>query len=209
MKNRLITQTTEYDCGPTSVVNALRFLYAREELPPCLVKGVWTLCNDTFNMQGEHGKRGTSRAAMRYLCSWLNGFAEGCQFPIRAAYQDGDDAVIAPGSLVETCLMQGGAAVVRCWSEHYRHYVLLTQLLEGNRVGIFDPYDEPDELVSQAPGLKIVHGEKYYNLILPMETMNLHGQTNYALGDTEDREILMLWRTADPIPGGGCPHEAT
>ena len=105
--------------------------------------------------------------------------------------------------------MQGGAAVVRCWSEHYRHYVLLTQLLEGHRVGIFDPYDEPDELVSQAPGLKIVRGEKYYNLILPMETMNLHGQTNYALGDTEDREILMLWRTADPIPGGGCPHEAT
>ena len=209
MKNRLITQTTEYDCGPTSVVNALRFLYAREELPHCLVKGVWTLCNDTFNLQGEHGKRGTSRADMRYLCSWLNGFAEGCQFPIRAAYQDGDDAVIAPGSLVETCLMQGGAAVVRCWSEHYRHYVLLTQLLERNRVGLFDPYDEPDELVSQAPGLKIVHGEKYYNLILPMATMNLHGQTNYALGDTEDREILMLWRTADPIPGGGCPHEAT
>ena len=53
MKNVLNYQSSEYDCGPTSVVNALRFLYAREELPPCLVKGVWTLCNDTF-LQGEH-----------------------------------------------------------------------------------------------------------------------------------------------------------
>lgn len=194
MKNRLITQTTEYDCGPTCVINALRFLYERHELVPALVKEVWLLCNDTFNAKGELGKRGTSMAVMRYLSYWFNDFAQGCQFPIYAEYQACDDAVIAPDSRLEECLKEGGAAVIRCWSEGYRHYVLLTTLMDDHRIGLFDPYDEPDEEVSKAPGLEIVHGQKDYNIILPMSTLNLDDKTNYALGSTADREILMLWR---------------
>lgn len=195
MKNRLITQSTEYDCGPTCVMNALRFLYERHELPPALFKNIWLLCNDTYSTTGELGKHGTSMAVMRYLSYWFNDYGRGCQFPIRAEYQCHDEAVITPGSRVDECLHEGGAAIIRCWSEGIRHYVLLTTPMDGGRIGLFDPYDEPDCEVSAAPGLEIVHDQRDYNLILPMTTLNLNDRTNYALGETPDREILMLWRT--------------
>ena len=34
MKNDLISQSSEYDCGPTCMTNAIRFLYEREESQP-------------------------------------------------------------------------------------------------------------------------------------------------------------------------------
>ena len=49
MKNRLIHQSSEFDCGPTTLINALRFLYEREEIPPMLLKGIWIYGNDAFN----------------------------------------------------------------------------------------------------------------------------------------------------------------
>ena len=34
MKNPLRYQLSEYDCGPTSMLNALAFLFEREDIPP-------------------------------------------------------------------------------------------------------------------------------------------------------------------------------
>ena len=74
MKNRLNYQSSEYDCGPTSLINAIRFLFEREEIDPHLIKGIWNLANDTFNDAGELGKHGTSMAAACYISSWINGY---------------------------------------------------------------------------------------------------------------------------------------
>ena len=40
MKVPLRYQMTEYDCGPTSLLNAMSFLFEREELPPELVRNI-------------------------------------------------------------------------------------------------------------------------------------------------------------------------
>ena len=34
MKNPLRYQMTEYDCGPTSMLNAMSYLFPREAIPP-------------------------------------------------------------------------------------------------------------------------------------------------------------------------------
>lgn len=34
MNNPLRHQMTEYDCGPTSMLNAVGYLFRREEIPP-------------------------------------------------------------------------------------------------------------------------------------------------------------------------------
>ena len=34
MKNPLHYQLSEYDCGPTSMMNAIAYLFEREETPP-------------------------------------------------------------------------------------------------------------------------------------------------------------------------------
>lgn len=59
MKNFLLTQSTEYDCGPVTLVNAMRFLFEREEIPPALIRAIWLYANDTYNEQGQKGTRGT------------------------------------------------------------------------------------------------------------------------------------------------------
>ena len=40
MKNVLNYQSTEYDCGPVTLTNALRFLFEREEIQPEVVKAI-------------------------------------------------------------------------------------------------------------------------------------------------------------------------
>ena len=58
MKNLLIYQSTEYDCGPTTLTNAIRYLFDREEIYPDIVKYIMLYCLDSYNEAGEVGKRG-------------------------------------------------------------------------------------------------------------------------------------------------------
>ena len=67
MKNLLIYQSTEYDCGPTTLTNAIRYLFDREEIYPDIVKYIMLYCLDSYNEAGEVGKRGTSASAMMFL----------------------------------------------------------------------------------------------------------------------------------------------
>ncbi|MDR0904811.1 MAG: peptidase C39, partial [Oscillospiraceae bacterium] len=60
MKTPLQYQITEYDCGPTSLLNALRFLFEREDIPPDVPKYIMMYCLDAYNSKGESGKNGTS-----------------------------------------------------------------------------------------------------------------------------------------------------
>lgn len=75
MKNPLRYQMTEYDCGPTSLLNAVNFLFEREQIPPELVRSVMLFCLDCFGADGAAGKCGTSCMAMQFLCSWLEASA--------------------------------------------------------------------------------------------------------------------------------------
>lgn len=195
MKNMLCYQSTEYDCGPTTIVNAIRFLFKRQEIPPALIKGIWMYCNDTYNDQGHVGKHGTSKAAIRFMAHWLTKFGEGYQMPLKAEYAEEDDALILPESRTYRCLEEGGVALMRCWSAGYGHYVLLTTLVGGDRIGLFDPYDEPDDTVADLPGLTNVHDQPCrMNRIVTLDILNRTDKTDYAMGTPDLRENLLIWR---------------
>ena len=40
MKNPLHYQLSEYDCGPTSMLNAVSYLFQREEVPPEIIRNI-------------------------------------------------------------------------------------------------------------------------------------------------------------------------
>ena len=40
MKNPLHYQFSEYDCGPTTMQNAISFLFEREEIPPEILRNI-------------------------------------------------------------------------------------------------------------------------------------------------------------------------
>lgn len=49
MKVPLRFQNTEYDCGTTSFVNALAYLYDREDIPVELLKAIYRYTLDVEN----------------------------------------------------------------------------------------------------------------------------------------------------------------
>lgn len=194
MKNRLICQSSDYDCGPTSVTNAIRYLFERAEIPPVVLKHIWAMGVDTFSDSGEPGKAGTSKASMRYMAAWFECFAEKCGFPLKAAFIDSEFASVEPGSLVWKCLERGGCAVIRCTLDGGGHYVLLTELLPEGRIGLFDPYDEvPDR---DDPARRFIQDDpKCKNRAVDAAVFNRQDGSDYAMGPVDKREILLFWRT--------------
>ena len=54
MKNPLHYQVSEFDCGPTTVLNALSYLFQREDLPAELVRNI-TVWTATMKKDGPEG----------------------------------------------------------------------------------------------------------------------------------------------------------
>ena len=80
MKSPLRYQFSEYDCGPTTMLNAVSYLFEREEIPPEIIRNVMLYSLDCYSQKGEPGRAGTSRMAMMFLSNWLDGFGRASIF---------------------------------------------------------------------------------------------------------------------------------
>ena len=195
MKNFLITQSSEYDCGPTTLINALRFLFDRDRIPPALVRTVWLHTNDTYNEQGQKGCRGTSKACIRFLGEFFNDYGKHCGFPIRTAFMEEEGAAITKDSPTYRCLATGGVALMRCWLENCGHYVLLTGLTERG-VLLFDPYEDTIPYTWEKDMTRVIADEpRRWNREVALERLNETVQHDYAMGEVSERENLLLWNT--------------
>lgn len=56
-KNPLHYQLSEYDCGPTAMLDAISYLFPREEIPPEIIRNIMLYCLDCYNMEGGPVKR--------------------------------------------------------------------------------------------------------------------------------------------------------
>lgn len=199
MKNPLNYQTTEFDCGPASLINAISFLFKREDIPPDIAKHVMLYSLDAYNEKGEFGKSGTSQMAMMFVSSWLNQFEKAKKFPIHCEYLSGSDVSIAQNGKIVAGLQQGGAVVIRliygCW-----HYVLLTGI-DDKYIYLFDPYFR--KRAFQAQGIQIVsNAPTKMNRKVAFEYFNNEGKGIYALGPRDTREAIVIFnqktrKTAD------------
>ena len=197
MRNVLNYQSSEYDCGPTTLTNALRYLFDRRDLHPEMLKAVSLYTLDAFDDAGESGKSGTSRMAMRFLANWFEQYGRCKRFPISASFYQEEAVALTPNSPIVGCLQQGGVAVVRCWLGGDPHYVLLTRAL-GEDIGLFDPYaielGDPFAVQLHAEGVRLVGDEPcMLNRIVRATTLNAQDRRNYAMGAHADREAVLLF----------------
>lgn len=107
------------------MLNAFSFLFEREEISPEIVRNIMLYCLDCYGAEGTPGKSGTSRAAMMFLCNWLNGFGGIHHLPVSGRYLSGRSVFLGQNSYLNDTLMRGGAVVVRLYYDE-PHYVLLT-----------------------------------------------------------------------------------
>ena len=125
MKSPLRYQFSEYDCGPTTMLNAVSYLFEREEIPPEIIRNVMLYSLDCYSQNGEPGRAGTSRMAMMFLSNWLDGFGRATNLPLSSQYLSGKSVYIGQESFINDALHRGGAAVVRLFYD-VEHYALLT-----------------------------------------------------------------------------------
>lgn len=71
MKTPLRYQVTHYDCGTTTFINALMYLFERDDIPTEVVEYVTAVTGDR-NLGLGGGKRGTSGKVFAFLAAWCN-----------------------------------------------------------------------------------------------------------------------------------------
>ncbi len=197
MKNLLNYQSSEYDCGPVALTNAIRYLFDRELIYPDLIKYIMLYCLDSYNEEGDVGKRGTSASAMLFLSNWLNQFGKLKSFPISCEFLSGEKVFLSPDSPIITALRRGGAVVLRVFLD-VGHYVLLTGV-ENDSVYLFDPYyeelDDPnldEEYFSE--GISFITDQpKRANRLVSIKRLNRLTKNYYEMGPYELREAVILF----------------
>ena len=70
---RAVVLRADIDALP---INAVSYLFRRDEIPPELTRNIMLYCLDCFGEDGSTGRRSTSRMAMMFLSNWLNGYGE-------------------------------------------------------------------------------------------------------------------------------------
>lgn len=190
MNNPLHYQLTEYDCGPTSMLNAVSYLFRREEIPPEIIRSITLYCLDCFGADGACGKCGTSCMAMMFLSNWLNGFGQAGHLPISSQHLSGREVNFSQNGRLLDALRRRGAAVVRVDFEGW-HYVLLTDIRDG-QVYLFDPYYRAEPFADPALRMAADHPMEY-NRIVPVRYFERETQDVYAFGPLEGREAVLLF----------------
>lgn len=197
MKNLLNYQSSEYDCGPVSLTNAIRYLFEREIIYPDIIKYIMLYCLDSYNEEGEVGKSGTSASAMMFLSNWLNQFGQMKNFPISCEFLSGEDVYLAQNSRIIGALQQGGVVVLRLFLD-VGHYVLLTGIKE-EKIYLFDPYYEDandpnlDQEYLNDEITFITDQPKYANRAVSIQRLNRLTEGYYEMGPYNIREAVILY----------------
>jgi len=151
MRTPLRLQVSDYDCVPTSFVNALAYLFERHEIPPLVLQRVYMLCLDCMFHTNEHG-HGTSDLAIEFIASWLSEFrsTKFKTFRVEAEYVGEDHLHLGPGNKLTTCLNSGGVGVLSV--KHYKEdwHEILALSSKDRWLYVFDPY--PRSSKSSRPG---------------------------------------------------------
>lgn len=190
MKNPLHYQLSEYDCGPTSMLNAVSYIFNREDIPPEVIRNIMLYCLDCSSPEGIPGKRGTSCAAMMFLSNWLNGIGKIGQLNVSSRYISGKSVFVGRDSAINDALHRGGAVVVRLFYDEW-HYVLFTGEKSGN-VYVFDPYYRSEGFEQEDITVTLEHPFEY-NRIIPEKYFNKEVTELYSLGPSDIREAVILF----------------
>ena len=191
MKVPLRYQTTNYDCAPTCLLNALSVLYERSEIAPEVLRQINACTLDTFDEKGAMGRLGTSHAAMRFLADWLNRHAAANGLDLQCEYLTGEDVTLAEGSRLRGVLNDGGVATAYIDLDGW-HYILLTGA-EGEKVYAFDPWILPEPF--PVPDVVTDYDHPYrYNRVVPLSRFESTDIHPYSFGPYETREAIVFRR---------------
>ena len=191
MKVPLRYQNTEYDCGTTSFINALAYLYDREEVPVELLKAVYRYTLDVESEDGIIGKGGTSRNHAEKLARYFVRYAnDNKNFNINCIVLSKDKVNL---NEMKNVVDNDGVIIARCW-QTVEHYVLITKI-DDNFAYIFDPYYLEEDYYCNDEDVAIVLHETFtHNRIVKIERLFNEENKDFSLLREQDREVILISR---------------
>lgn len=191
MKIPLRYQNTEYDCGTTSFINALAYLYDREDVPVELIKAVYKYTLDVENEEGIVGKGGTSRKHAELLARYFSKYAnENKDFNISCKVLSKEEVNLE--EMKET-VDNNGVIIARCFQD-VEHYVLITKI-DDNFAYIFDPYYlEEDHYYNDEDVAIVLHETFTHNRVVKIERLFDESNKDFSLLKESDREVILINR---------------
>lgn len=198
MKVPFRQQASEYDCVPTTVINALSYLFRRSELPPFIVHRVY---KDLMDIEST---RGTSSRAIQDLGHLLKSYREKRyeKFAVESKFIWGGQVHLRQNSKIIRCLDANGAALICVHSSRGNWHYILAFRYEGEWLHCHDPSPRTKRFISNdAVQFDAVAGQQEPNLIIrcdwlekDFEKTENHDDRKYVFGGHDDRECLLLNR---------------
>lgn len=194
MKTSFRLQASEFDCVPTTFLNAISYLFERNEIPPVVVQRIFLYCLDCFSNKKDFS-HGTSGAAVRLLSEWLSEYSYK-SFSLDAEVITGGKVHLGPGNKITQCINSGGVTLfsVKHYGNHW-HYILAISVEDG-WLYFFDPY--PKSVRSKKSGkyefIPAATGQQP-NLRIKYDWLDT--QSNkfpFQLGSRSMRECVLLKR---------------
>lgn len=188
MKIPLTFQITEYDCGTTTLLNALLFLFEREEIPVELLKAIYRYTLDAEGVHGIIGEAGTSRRAVDKLSNWILNYTKTNDFQIKCKVLEGKEVTLAK---MKECLNNNGCIMARCY-QGTEHYVLITKMDEIFTY-IFDPYYVEEDYYCNDSEVAVVLNQMFtHNRLVKNERLFSQEQKDFSLMEIDKREVLLI-----------------
>ncbi len=193
-KTPLEYQITEYDCGTTSLLNALKYLFKRSEIEPEIYKFIMQYTLDKTNYKGETGKGGTSTYAVKFLGDWLNENAKQKGMNIKCIYLDKDkEDVSIYNKQLEDEINNGAVAMLRVYQD-VDHYVLLTKL-DNEYAYLFDPYYLNINYYDKDDDVEIIKDRPFeYNRKVKKDRIENGKTKDFSLVRGQNQEIIIIKR---------------
>ena len=191
MKVPLRYQNTEYDCGTTSFVNALAYLYHREEIPVELLKAIYKFTLDVEGKDGIEGTGGTSRKHAELLAKYFTKYTnENNKFDLNCEILYDEDVTLEK---MQNVFKKKGVIIARCWQDT-EHYVLITKI-DDNFAYIFDPYYLNEDYYIDDEDVAIVLHESFtHNRIVKIERLFDESLKDFSLLEKSKRSIILILR---------------
>ena len=195
-------QATDFDCVPTSFINAIQYLFDRSEIPPMVIQKIMLYSLDTVNKNGECGKRGTTGMAIQLILQWLESFSDDKFCFKKCEYLSQEQIHLRKGNKIVACINRGGVALLRVRmgkSVALAHYVLALGVddTDTDWLLFFDPYYRVQQFTGEDAKYLEWLGGNYRqgaNLRVKRERLDSSEYAKYSMASTDERECCLLER---------------
>jgi len=187
-------QVSEYDCVPTSLNNAISYLFHRHEIPPMVIQHIYLYCLDTVGRNARFGVEGTSKYAVRLVGNWLNSYKIK-SFSVQTKFLEKEKVCLEKSKKMQMCLRNGGVALCNILLTAREEHYIMIMAVDDEWVYCFDSYRR--NYLRGLKGNVIVldtnEGRKP-NLKIRREWFGSTDTRRFCLGPIALRESLLVWR---------------